>query len=71
MLSILQIQVNVAMLMREIFGISSFKDSSWGSEIRFAREVEACKGGDIVDELGACGVVSNKILPSTQSIDGL
>ena len=51
--SILWMQVNVAALTRVIFGASSFRDSSWGSEISVAREVEACKGGDIGDELGA------------------
>ena len=70
-LSILRMQVNAAMLTRAIFGALSFGVTSWGSEIGVAREVEACKGRDIGDELRTCGVVSNKILPNTQSIDGL
>ena len=69
--SMLQMQVNVAMLMRVIFSALSFGDSSHGSEIGVAREVEACKGGDLGGELGACRVVSNEILLSTQSIEGL
>ena len=69
--SILWMQVNVAVLMRAIFGALSFGVTSRGSEIGFARETEACKGRDIGDELSVCGVVSNEILPSTQSIDGL
>ena len=59
------------MLTRAIFGASSFGVASRGLEISVAREAEAFKGGDISDELGACGVVSNEILPNTQSIDGL
>ena len=39
--SILQIQVNVAALMREIFSASSFGDFSQGLEIGVAREAEA------------------------------
>ena len=70
-LSILWMQVNAAALMRAIFGASSFGVTSWGSEIGVASEVEACKGRDIADELSACGVVLNKILPNTQSIDRL
>ena len=54
-----------------IFSASSFGVASQGSEIGVAREVEAFKGGDVGDELSACGVVLNMILPSTQSIDGL
>ena len=69
--SILQMQVNVATLMKAIFGASSFRVTSRGSEIGVAREVEACKGGDVSDELSACRVVLNKILLSTQFIDGL
>ena len=69
--SILWMQANVAALTRVIFGASSFRVTSWGLEIGVAREVEACKGKDVGDELGACGVVLNKILPNTQSIDGL
>ena len=71
MLSILQMQVNASALMRVIFGALSFGVASWGSEISVASEAEACKGGDVGDELSACGVVSNEILPNTQSIDGL
>ena len=63
--SILWMQVNVAMLTRAIFGASSFGVTLQGSEIDVAREVEACKGGDVGDELGACEVVLNKILPNT------
>ena len=69
--SVLQMHVNVAVLMKASFGALSFGITSQGSEISVAREVEACKGGDISDELSTCGVVSNKILPNTQSIDGL
>ena len=69
--SILQMQVNVAALTRVIFGASSFGVASRGLEISVASEAEACKGGDIGDELSACGVVSNERLPNTQSIDGL
>ena len=71
MLSILQMQANVAMLMRMIFGASSFEGSFQGTEISVASEAEACKGRDVGDELSACGVVLNEILPNTQSIDGL
>ena len=71
MLSILWIQANAAALTRAIFGASGFRDSPQRSEISFAREVEASKGRDISDELGACGVASNEILPSTQSINRL
>ena len=70
-LSILRMQVNVATLTRVIFGASSFGVASRGLEISVASKVEACKGGDVGDELGTCGVVSNEILPSTQSINGL
>ena len=70
-LSILQMQANAAALMRAIFGASSFGVTSRGSEIGVASEAEAFKGGDVGDELGMCGVVSNEILPNTQSIDGL
>ena len=70
-LSILQMQVNVAALMRAIFSALSFRVTSQGSEIGVASEAEACKGGDVSDELSACRVVSNKILPNTQAIDGL
>ena len=70
-LSILQMQMNAAMLMRVIFSVSNFKDTSWGLVIGVAREAEACKGRDIGDELSRCGVVSNEIFPNTQSIDGL
>ena len=69
--SILWIQANVAALMRAIFSALSFGGSSWGMEVGIAREAEACKGRDVSDELSACGVVLNEILPSTQSIDGL
>ena len=69
--SILQMQANAPALMRVIFGASSFGVTSRGLEIGVASEVEACKGGDIGDELSACGVASNKISPNTQSIDGL
>ena len=70
-LSILQMQVNVATLTRVIFGALSFQDSLWGIEIGVAREAEACKGRDVGDELSACRVVSNEIFPSTQSINRL
>ena len=70
-LSILWMQMNVATLTRAIFGASSFRVTLQGSEIGVAREAEACKGRDVSDELGACGVVSNEIFPNTQSIDGL
>ena len=70
-LSILWMQANVAALTREIFIASSFGVTSWGSVIGVAREVEACKGEDVGEDLSACGVVSNEILPNTQSIDGL
>ena len=69
--SILRMQENVAALTRVLFSASSFGVMSLRSEIGVAREVEACKGGDVSDELGACGVVLNEILPSTQSIDRL
>ena len=69
--SILWMQVNAAVLTRVIFGASSFGDTSWGLEIGVARKAEACMGGDISDELHMCGVVSNKILPSIQSINRL
>ena len=69
--SILRMQVNAAVLMRVIFGALSFGGSSRGAGFGVAREAEACKGGDISDELGAYGVVSNEILPNTQSINGL
>ena len=69
--SILQMQANGATLMRVIFSALSFRDTSWGSVIGVYREVEACKGRDIGDELGTCRVISNKILPNTQSIDRL
>ena len=69
--SILQMQVNAAVLTRAIFGASNFEVTSWGSEIGVAREAEVSKGRDVSDELGACRVVSNKILPNTQSIDRL
>ena len=69
--SILWMQVNVAVLMRVIFGASSLGVTSQGSEIGVTSEAEACKGRDVSDELGACGVVSNEILPNTQSINGL
>ena len=49
----------------------SFGGSSWEAEVEVAREVEACRGGDVGGDFRACGVVSNEILPSTQSIDGL
>ena len=64
-LSILWMQVNVAVLMRAIFSALSFRGSSQGMEISVAREAEACKGRDVGDELSTCGVVSNKIFPST------
>ena len=48
-----------------------FRGSSQGMKIGVTRVAEACKGRDIGDELSVCGVVSNEILPSTQSIDGL
>ena len=70
-LSILQMQVNAVVLTKAIFGASSFGVTSQGLEIRVAREAEACKGGDIGDELSACRVVTNVILPSTQSINRL
>ena len=70
-LSILQMQANAATLTRSIFGASSFRLTSWGSGISVASEAEACKGRDVSDELGVCRVVLNKILPNTQSIDGL
>ena len=57
--------VDAAMLMKAIFSASSFGVTLQGSEIDVAREVEACKGGDVGDELGACEVVLNKILPNT------
>ena len=63
--------VNVAALTRAIFSALSFGVTSQGSEISVAREVEVCKGRDISDELSACRVVSNEILPNTQSINGL
>ena len=69
--SILWMQANVAMLMRVIFGALSFGGTLQGLEIPVARQAEACKGRDVSDELGACGVVSNEIFPNTQSIDGL
>ena len=69
--SILQMQVNAAMLTRVVFGASSFGGSSRGAEVGVAREAEACRGGDVGGDFGACGIVSNKILPSTQSIDRL
>ena len=69
--SILWMQANAAMLMRAIFGALSFGVTLWGLEIGVASEAEAFKGRDVGDELGACGVVSNEILPNTQSIDGL
>ena len=69
--SILRMQANVAVLMRAFFGASSFGVASRGSEIGVASEAEAFKGGDVGDELDACGVVSNEILPNTQSIDRL
>ena len=43
--------------------------SSRGLEISVASEAEVCKGGDVSDELGTCKVVSNEILPNTQSIN--
>ena len=64
-------QANAAALTRAIFGASSFGVTSQGLEISVASKAEACKGGDISDELGAYGVVSNEILPNTQSINGL
>ena len=70
-LSILRMQANVAALTRAIFGASSFRVASRGSEIGVASKAEAFKGRDVSDELGACGVVLNKILPNTQSINGL
>ena len=70
-LSILWMQANVAALTRAIFGASSLGVTSWGLEIGVAREADACKGGDVGDELGACGVVLNKLFPNTQSLDGL
>ena len=70
-LSILQMQANVAALTRVIFGALSFKDSSGGSETRVVREVEACKPEDVGDALSMCRVVSNEILPNTQSINRL
>ena len=70
-LSILWMQANVAMLTRVILGALSFGVTLQGSEIDVATEVEACKGGDVSDELSACRVVLNKILLSTQFIDGL
>ena len=69
--SILQMQANAAALTRAIFGASSFRGSSRGVGFRVAREAEACRGGDVGGDFGACGVVLNEILPSTQSIDGL
>ena len=69
--SILQMQANAATLTRVILGALSFRVTSQGSEIGVAREAEARKGRDVGDELGACGVVLNKILPNTQSIDVL
>ena len=69
--SILWMQVNAATLTRAIFGASSFGVASQGLEISVASEVEACKGRDIGVELGTCRVVSNEILPNTQSINGL
>ena len=69
--SILQMQVNLAALTRAIFSALSFRDTLQGLEIGVVREVEACKGEDVGDELGMCKVVLNVILPSTQSIDGL
>ena len=69
--SILWIQANVAALMRMIFGASSFGVTSQGSDISVTRETKACKGGDVGDELGACGIILNEILPNTQSIDRL
>ena len=65
--SILQMQANAAALTRAIFSASSFGGSLRGAEVGVARETEACRSGDF----RACGVASNKILPSTQSIDGL
>ena len=59
------------LLTRAIFGASSFGVASRGSEIGVASKAEAFKGGDVGDELSACGVVSNEILPNTQSIDRL
>ena len=52
-LSILWMQENVATLMRAIFRALSFRVTSQGSDISVASEVEACKGRDISDELGA------------------
>ena len=69
--SILQMQANAAALTREIFGASSFGGSSRGVGFGVAREAEACRGGDVGGDFGACAVVSNEILPSTQSINGL
>ena len=45
--SILWMQANAAALTRAIFGASSFGGSSWGAGFRVAREVEACRGGDV------------------------
>ena len=68
--SILWMQVNVAALTRAIFGALSFRVTLQGSEIPVARQAEACKGRDVSDELGACGVVSNKNCPiPNQSMD--
>ena len=69
--SILRMQANAAVLMRVIFGALSFRGSSQGAGVGVAREAEACRGGDVGGDFGTCGVASNKILPSTQSIDGL
>ena len=69
--SILWMQENAAMLTRAIFSALSFRVASWGSEIGVASEVEACKDGDVGDELSTCGVALNEIFPNTQSIDGL
>ena len=62
---------DAAALMRAIFGASSFGGSLQGAGVRVAREVEACRGGDVGGDFRACGVVLNEILPSTQSIDRL
>ena len=69
--SILRMQANAAVLTRAIFSASSFGVASRGSDIGVASKAEAFKGGDVSDELGTCRVVSNEILPSTQSIDSL
>ena len=46
--AILQMQANVAVLMRVIFGALSFGVASRGMEIGVASEAEACKGETLV-----------------------